>query len=164
MWIAVNTHANAEELAQVNIERQGYDCYCPRILTTRRHARKTHKVLRPLFPGYLFVRIDPERDRWQSINSSRGTRTVVSFSDRPSPVPEEFVRGLKALEDKDGLNLPPARERFKEGQKVRCRGGALNDLVGKIISVDEKDRIWALMELLGGKVRVRLTSQEVVVA
>ncbi len=164
MWIAVNTHANAEDLAFANIERQGFECYCPKVMTVRRHARKTTTVLRPFFPGYLFVRIDPACDQWRPIVFSRGVRAVVMFSDRLSPVPDEFVAGLKSLENAGELKMPASRQRFRSGQKVRCYGTAFHNVIGQIIKVDEKDRIWTLMEILGRKVRVRMPSKRVVEA
>ncbi len=164
MWIAVNTHANAEDLAVANIERQGFECYCPKVMTVRRHARKTTTVLRPFFPGYLFVRIDPDCDQWRPIVYSRGVRAVVMFSDRLSPVPDEFVADLKSLENAGKLKLPASRQRFSPGQKIRCCGTAFHDAIGQIVKIDEKDRIWTLMEILGRKVRVRMPSKRVIEA
>ena len=41
VWIAVATHANAEGQAVQNLNRQGYECYCPvhpRASPDRSHA------------------------------------------------------------------------------------------------------------------------------
>jgi len=81
MWIAVNTHANAESLAVANLRRQRYECYCPTYPAQRRHARKVENVRRPLFPGYVFVDVDSRDGIWRPIMSTVGVRAVVKFGD-----------------------------------------------------------------------------------
>jgi transcriptional antiterminator RfaH len=62
-WVAVNTHPHRERFALDNLRRQDFGAYCPMIRKRIRHARRTQDVLRPLFPSYLFVEVDPERQR-----------------------------------------------------------------------------------------------------
>src|SRR5258706_16252721 len=71
-WYAVNCLSNREFLASSQLRNQGFRTFLPRRLTTRRHARKFDTVMRPLFPGYLFVQLDLSRDRWRSINGTLG--------------------------------------------------------------------------------------------
>jgi len=164
MWIAVSTHIRAEDNAQINIERQGYECFCPKVETNIRHARKTRTVRKPFFPGYIFVNIDPDRDRWRAIESSRGVRSVIRFGLSPSAVPEQFINELMALDKAESIQPTTARERFNIGQKIRCYGAAFHDLIGQIINIDDKDRIWVLMEIMGGQVPIRLSADNVIKA
>lgn len=46
VWIAVATHANAEGQAVQNLNRQGYECYCPYTRVLRRTGR-TQRTKRP---------------------------------------------------------------------------------------------------------------------
>lgn len=66
-WYVVQTQPNGEARAEAHLRRQGFRTYLPRYLRSRRHARKTQMVPRPLFPRYLFVGLDLARDRWRTI-------------------------------------------------------------------------------------------------
>jgi transcriptional antiterminator RfaH len=79
-WIVVNTYAHKELIAIENLERQQYASYFPMIRTRVRHARRSRDVLRPLFPDYLFVSVDPEHERWRPILSTLGVRSRLSGS------------------------------------------------------------------------------------
>ena len=76
-WAVVNTHPHREHVALENLQRQEFWAYCPVISRRRSHARRVTTVLRPLFPGYLFVKILGDVQRWRPILSTEGIRSVV---------------------------------------------------------------------------------------
>jgi hypothetical protein len=82
-WFVVNTHSNREDLAGRNLANQGYEVYAPVLQMQIRHARRVRQVLRPLFPGYLFVRSGPCETRWRPVLSTLGVRSVVRNGDDP---------------------------------------------------------------------------------
>ena len=45
----VYTQARAEDRARWHLGNQRFECFLPRLLKTRRHARKADTVLEPLF-------------------------------------------------------------------------------------------------------------------
>src|SRR5215471_5201307 len=102
-WYVVHTQPNYEGRAEVNLQRQGFATYMPRYQRTRRHARKTETVLRPLFPRYLFVALDLARDRWRSIQSTFGVSQLVVAGDEPLPVPHAVIDQIRAREGSDGI-------------------------------------------------------------
>jgi len=158
-WAAVNTQPHREALAIEHLQRQNFECYCPMVRKSVRHARKQHEVLRPLFPGYLFVAIDPDIHRWRPILSTIGVRTLVRCGERLAMLGAEFIDALKARE-LDGAICRPSSP-YRVGQEVRITGGALDGLVATIIEKSEKDRLVVLLELLNRPVRVKLDSQQV---
>ena len=162
VWIAVNTHPSREHSAMRNLLNQGYGPYLPTIRKQVRHARKVHDVLRPLFPGYLFVRIEPAEQQWRPILSTVGVRSVVRTGDTPCVVPEAFVQDLKKRED-DGIIVRASSSR-RIGETVRIAYGAFDGLVGKIISLSEKDRLVVLTEFLNRPVRVKISENLLAVA
>jgi len=64
-WYVVHAQPWAESRAVINLERQGYEVFCPRLYRIVRHARKQTKKHLPLFPSYLFLRLDITRDQWR---------------------------------------------------------------------------------------------------
>jgi transcriptional antiterminator RfaH len=155
IWIAVSTHPNRERSAEFNLRNQGYEVYGPVIRKQIRHARRVSDVLRPLFPGYLFVRLASTQSRWRPILSTVGVRSVVCTRDFPCILPNQFVDDLMVRE-KDGVIARRASSP-QIGESVRVGRGAFDGFVGKIIDLAEKDRLVVLMDFLNRPVRVKIT-------
>ncbi|MBN9246282.1 MAG: transcriptional activator RfaH [Hyphomicrobium sp.] len=155
IWIAVNTHPNRERAAEQHLRNQGYDVYGPVIRKQTRHARRVSDVLRPLFPGYLFVRLSEAQGRWRPILSTIGVRSVVCTRDAPCTLPAQFIDDLKARE-KDGV-IARSASALQIGETVRVGRGAFDGLAGKIIDLAENDRLVVLMDFLNRPVRVKIS-------
>ena len=159
-WIVVNTQPQREQIALENLARQAFNTYCPMMRTRVRHARRTQEVLRPLFPGYLFVRADLQR--WRPILSTYGVRTLVCCGDRPSFLDNGFVEGLQAREIDCAIVRPASS--YEPGQRVKMAGGAFDGLIVTILEMDEKDRLVVLMDLLNRPTKVRVDAHRVIPA
>ena len=160
-WYAVHTHAKAESKARFNLQRQGFDTYLPLYLKKRRHARRTEIVRSPLFPRYLFVFLDMERMAWRAINSTFGVIHLVCQGERPVPVPEGIMSGLKGRETPDGLIELPTRPLFGAGDPVRIVEGAFSDRVGLFQGQTDQQRVNLLLDMLGRQVKVTLPLESV---
>ncbi len=157
-WIVVNTHPHKEATAITNLANQGFGTYCPLVRKQVRHARKTRSVLRPLFPGYVFVDT-PNETSWRPVLSTFGVRTLVRSGDQPSRLDARFIEALRAREA-DGVIVAPAMP-YAAGQKIRIAEGPFDGTVATIIALDEKDRLVVLMELLNRPVRVHVDARNV---
>ena len=65
-WFVVQTQVNSEQIAAANIKQKGFEVYYPNFFKTISHARKTKKVIKPLFPRYIFVSFNKNKDNWNS--------------------------------------------------------------------------------------------------
>jgi transcriptional antiterminator RfaH len=158
-WVVVNTHPHKELYAVENLELQDFKVYCPMIQQRVKHARCTKEVLRPLFPGYLFVRIRSDWQQWRPILSTFGVRTLVCCGERPSLLDDGFVSTLKAREE--GGIIVQASAKYSVGQQVRFEEGAFDGVVATIIELDEKDRLIVLVNLLQRQVRMKVKAEAV---
>jgi transcriptional antiterminator RfaH len=160
-WYVVQTHAMAEEKAAFNLKRQGYVAYLPRYLKKRSHARRIDWVPRSLFPCYLFVEMDVEATQWQAIRSTIGVSHFICLGELPAPVPEGIVEAIIAREDEEGHVGLFHGDLFKRGQEVEIINGPLSEISAIFDCVDDKDRVFVLMDLLGRQVRVRFPLETV---
>jgi transcriptional antiterminator RfaH len=158
-WLVVTTHPSREALAAEHLEPQGFIAYCPMVLRRIRHARKTEDVLRPLFPGYMFVTGTAEVCNVRPILSTRGVRSLVKCGDQLGHVPASLIDGFKAREVNGAIMRQS--QAFKPGQQVRVTSGPFDGLVATVIEMDEKDRLFVLMDLLNQSVRVRISPRQV---
>ena len=155
-WFVVRTRTNGEFKALTHIMRQGFDGYLPRYLKRRRHARRTDTVQSPLFPGYLFVGMDPERARWRALNSTIGVSELICHSGLPAPIPDDVIEDIKRHEDERGYVMLGEHAALKRGDKVRITDGAMTDHVGIFDAPSDQHRVFLLLELLGRQVRVKM--------
>jgi len=155
-WFVVQTQVNAEAKAARNLLQQGFDIYLPRYLKRRSHARKIERIAAPLFPRYMFVRIDIAAQRWRSIQSTFGVSHLLFNGDEPAAVRNEIVQRLKEREGSDGLIQLDRRDAFAVGDKVRVLAGAFTDSLGLFEGLADRDRVAILLDFLGRKVRVSI--------
>ena len=101
-WFVVQTQPRAEAKAKRHLINQGFTTYLPVYRRRVRHARRSEIALRPLFPGYLFVRLDPEQQRWRSINGTAGVRQILTDGNSPRYVPDRIIDEIIAREDEQG--------------------------------------------------------------
>lgn len=158
-WAVVNTHAHKEDVALDNLARQDFEAYCPKIRRRISHARRSLTVDRPLFPGYVFVRVAPHRDQWRPIRSTVGVRALVCFGDRLGLLDKGLISGLKARE-RDGVVVAPEAP-YEAGQRVKIVAGPFEGFIVTILSIDEKDRLVVLMDLLRNSVRATVPQENV---
>jgi transcriptional antiterminator RfaH len=153
-WYVVHTQPHKETQADLHLRRQGFATYLPRYLRSRRHARKTEVVGRPLFPRYLFVGLDLARDRWRSIHSTLGVSSLVLAGEEPLSIPDGVLDEIRARETADGyvtLGLPAG---IGPGSRVRLIDGIFADAKGVLERIADDRRVAILLELLGREARV----------
>lgn len=152
-WYVVRAKAGFEDRALWHLQNQGFEVYLPRFRKVVRHARKTSMVMRPLFPGYVFVRLDIGAQRWRSVDGTSGVISLVRFGELPAPIPAEIVDAIRAREDEAGaVAVAPAG--LQKGDVVRVREGAFEDYTAILDEVCEEKRVFLLFDLMGREVRV----------
>jgi transcriptional antiterminator RfaH len=152
-WYVVRTKTLAELSAALHLNNQGFEAYVPRYRKQRRHARKVDTVLRPLFPGYLFVKIDRDFQQWRSINGTVGVISLVQFGSELVPIDEVIIANLKAREDETGM-VSLATPGLQKGDSVLVNEGPFAEYTGLLEETDDKKRAILLLDLMGRKVRV----------
>jgi transcriptional antiterminator RfaH len=151
-FAVVNTQAHKEASVVEHLLRQGYVPYCPKMLRRITHARRVREVLRPLFPGYLFVAMDPSIQEWAPITSTYGVRRLVKAGDRPALLDGALIDALKARELDGAIIRPP--NPYEVGDHVRFVGNAFEGVVAQIVELKDADRVIVLLELLQRSVRM----------
>ena len=127
------------------MSRQGFHSFLPRFRRTVRHARRQVDKLLPLFPGYLFVRLDLSTDRWRAINGTIGVRSLVMRAKQPVCCPGDFVSRLVAASDANGvIDVGPSQP------TARLEAGGLCDLLRTLDGLDAAARGRLLQTVLSG--------------
>ena len=153
-WYLAHTLPNKEATVVMRLSAQGFRNFLPRRIKTVRHARRMREVNAPVFPRYIFVALDLDRDQWRSVNGTIGVSSLFMAQDRPLPVPVGVVETLIMSADRAG-RLRFAQD-LRKGQKVRLINGPFAEALGVLDRLDNKGRIEVLLDIMGKGVRVRL--------
>jgi transcriptional antiterminator RfaH len=144
-WYLVHTKPRQEAVALLNLERQGYECYLPQMHRERIWRRKAEIVTEPMFPRYLFVRLDASGhgQGWSPIRSTLGVSQLVRFGSNFAQVDEGLVRLLRQREQS-----MPREPMFGRGASVVVTQGPFAGIEAIYQGADAELRACILIELL----------------
>lgn len=145
-WYVVATQPGREVLAARHLENQDFRIFLPTCRRIVRHARRKSAIESPLFPGYLFVALDPAVNRWRSINGTVGVRYLVSAGGSPLALPFGFVEALRESIDRDGS--PSMASGLEVGGAVALMSGPFADRIGLLDRLDSNGRVRVLLDLM----------------
>ncbi len=162
-WFVVQSKARQEAVAEVNLKRQGFETYWPRIVQQRHYRGKWRKAIEPLFPRYLFVRLEQGRDDFSPIRSTVGVKELVCFGGEPKILAPEIIEEIKRREP-DARGIIAGSPPWKSGDDVRIADGAMSGLRGIFLAQGGNDRVLILLSLLGQEHRVSVSPDAIVPA
>jgi len=152
-WYVAQLKPNGFDRAVANLKRQGFQTFMPMQRKTVRHARQLKEVLRPIFPGYIFVNFGSQKSDWRRINSTFGVARLVSFrAQKPAAVPEGLMDVLKKRCDDQAVLRP--LDDLKNGEAVKMMSGSFAEFVGEIEAFVAADRLRILFDFMGQKTRL----------
>jgi len=157
-WLVAQIKPKSHDLAFRNLERQGFETFMPKIKVTKKKGNKFINIEVFLFPGYAFIGIDLQDTYWTKINSTYGVSKLLSFNNKPSEVPLDFMVALKKR-FQDNFN-PIIDENLKRGDIIKFNNGPFANLVANIESIDAKQRIYVLLEVMGGHRKLEINLKE----
>jgi len=156
-WYLIQIKSNSYKIAERNLNRQGFKTFMPLLEKTNKGRSKFTNYIKPLFPGYMFVGSEHHIDWWRKINNTLGVSRLLSYGGEPKALPEELISSLISRCDKFGLLIKSKTPAI--GDSIMLMKGAFTDLVATIETIDEKERIWVIMELMGRHTRIQLTTE-----
>lgn len=149
-WFVAQTHPFREGAACAQLQAQGFPAFLPYMTKAVRHARKLRSVRTPLFPSYVFVSLNLDKDRWRSVNGTFGVSRMIMAGDRPAPVPCGVVEAFKSLVDDDGC--VELGDSLQVGQRIEIVAGPFAEAIGALERQDSNGRVRVLLDIMGGVV------------
>jgi transcriptional antiterminator RfaH len=153
-WYLLQSKPSGELHAKLNLERQGYEVYFPRLQQANWVAGQFIERIGALFPRYLFVRLDAGRQSFAPLRSTVGAVGLVRFGTRFACVPDEVIRELRDRADgQTGLHRLSRRTALVPGSAVHITAGPFGGLDAVFERKVGADRVVVLLTLLGHQAR-----------
>ena len=157
-WYALVVKPKHEKRVAEALAGKGYEGFLPLFSVRRSWHSASRDVSLPLFPHYVFCRMDPTRRL--PILQIPSVRTIVSFGRGPISVDEFEIQSVRAM---IGSGLPVAPHDFlSSGARVRVTVGPLSGIEGILETFRGQDRLVVSLALLQRSVSVEIQRQHVV--
>lgn len=146
VWYALQTKPRKERALAQTLARAGVEVYGPRIRQWRQRAGRRFREEGPLFPGYLFVRLDFASD-YPRIRWTPGLVRVVTSGGVPVPVGDPLLRRVREMEGAGSRARLRARS-LEPGSRVRLSAGPFEGFQGQVVRhLSGGERVRILLEL-----------------
>jgi transcription antitermination factor NusG len=129
-WRLFYTAPRAERRCERRLLGDGVEAFVPCQTTVRQWSDRRKRVVEPLFPNYLFARVD-ERDRLATLQTP-GVVRAVAFDGRPAEVSAEEIAWLRLLEATEDRVEPVPAPMPPRDTPVEIEDGPLRGLVGEV--------------------------------
>lgn len=155
-WYVVRTKPRAEAVAAANLRVKRIEVYLPRLATGFAPASTGHpQATEPLFPGYLFARLDLAREYHLAAWTPGVANLLCVGEGLPAPIDDAVVESLRSRAD-GGEILRPRRE-LRIGARVEIRNGPFAGLLAIIDRpCSAAGRVQILLDLLRRQTRLDL--------
>ena len=156
-WYVIRAKLRKETVVERRIRDLGLEVFLPWLRCRRRVGSRYQWVLSPLFPGYLFCRLDIVLSG-KAARYAPEVKDFVKFGNRIAEVGEDVVQDIR---DRCPGGVAELRLRpYQAGEPVLVREGPFAGL-GAIFEreMTGSDRVAILLELLGRQTRLVLSSE-----
>jgi transcription antitermination factor NusG len=154
LWYAVYTRSNYEKITADELMAKGLEVYLPAVRELRRWKDRRKEMETPIFPGYVFVRIEDNGANRLRVLRTTGAVRILGNGNRLEPVPDYEVDGIRRLLESSTPFL--AHPFLREGAWVRVRYGALKGVEGFLTRVKNKDRLVLSVQMLSQSVATEI--------
>ena len=127
-WYGLRVRSRSERLASAALRVRGYEPFLPSYKALRRWSDRVKEIEFPLFPGYVFCRLDPA-NRLRAMEAP-GVVEIVGIGKTPAPIDDREIEAIQAVLA-CGLAVQPLAG-FGTGDKVRVERGPLRGVEGVV--------------------------------
>lgn len=151
-WFAVQVKSHCEKLVATVLQHKGVEEFFPSYRSRHRWSDRVRIVDVPLFPGYVFCRLDPQYRL--PVLVTPGVVQFVGIGRFPVPIDDAEIGAIQSAV-RSGLQAEPWPF-LDVGQRVRVEDGPLTGLEGILVDVRKRHRIVLSVTLLRRSVAVEV--------
>lgn len=149
-WFVVHTKPRCEKRFAALLEHEKFSYDLPLVPSVRRYRTQTKRFTKPLFPGYVFVRMEDEKR-----NRLFQQDLIVRFLEvaDQSALGQQLDSIRRMIAAGYDLHVTPL---LNKGRSVRVIGGPLHGLEGVVHDPDHPQGIVVAVDVLQQGVLIRL--------
>jgi len=154
-WFVIHTKPRDEYRVKNHFEGMEIETLLPLCENFQYSHGRMSRVINPLFPNYLFARLDLEH-HYYKVKWTRGVNRILGAGNEPIPISETVTQMLKDRMGDD--NTVKLLDELQEGDLVQITSGPLRDLIGVFQRRSSSgERVKILLNLIGVDVPVQIS-------
>jgi transcription elongation factor/antiterminator RfaH len=158
-WYAIQTKANKEKEVEKRLADLHVEVFLPWLRTRRRVGSRFQWVLVPLFPCYLFCRLDLMVSG-KAVRYSPGVRDFLKFGNAIAEIGEHIIRELRERCPEGVARIEPVA--VHPGDVVKINEGPFAGLEAIFERrMKGSERVAVLLDILGRQTRLVLPSETI---
>jgi transcriptional antiterminator RfaH len=151
-WYVIQSKPGNESRVETHLSHQEIEVFLPMVETFRYTYGKMVQKIKPLFPNYLFAKLDLNI-HYYKVKWTRGVAKIVGTGDEPIPLSERVIQGVKERMGED--HLVKLEDGLAEGHPIQFTSGPFKDLMGVFDkNMSDGKRVRVLLSLIGVDVPV----------
>lgn len=159
LWYVIYTKPGDEERVKTNLNNQEIETFLPLMETYKYLGGRMIPKIKPLFPNYLFAKLDLEV-HYYKVKWTRGVNKILGSGGGPVPISGQVIQAIKERSGKD--NLVKLENELKDGDVIQVTSGPLKSLRGVFQKVmSGKGRVKILLSLIGVDIPVQISRWQI---
>jgi len=154
-WFALRVRPNYEKPVAAALRGKGFQEFLPLVQSRRQWSDRVKMLDLPLFPGYLFCRLNLEQR--MPLLTTPGFLYLVGVGKNPEPVNESEIEAIQSVL-RSGVPVKPWPS-LMVGQKVRLKHGPLRGLEGVLTKIANQHRMFVAVTLLKRSISVEVAPE-----
>jgi transcription antitermination factor NusG len=151
-WYAILTKTGREKNARLLLENSGFECYLPVSKSSRKWSDRSKEVEVPLFPGYLFCRMNPNNRL--PVLITPGVVQIVGMGKTPIPIEEQEIAAIQRVGRSELSTMPWPY--LQVGQMARIETGPLQGMSGIVVRIKSGMKLVLSIQLLQRSIAVEI--------
>jgi transcription antitermination factor NusG len=151
-WFALRVKSNCERIVAAGVQHKGFEGFLPEYRARHIWSDRTKTVDLPLFPGYVFCRLDPKGRL--ALLTIPGALHFVGVGKTPVPIEDAEIAAIQTAV-RSGLAIEPW-EYLEPDQLVRLDSGPLAGLEGLFVETRKGYRVVVSVTLLKRSIAVEI--------
>jgi transcription elongation factor/antiterminator RfaH len=159
LWYVIQTKPGDEDRVKTNLHNQEIETFLPLLEAYQYCSGKMVQRIKPLFPNYLFAKLDLEL-HYYKVKWTRGVSKILRSGNEPVPISGKVIQAIKERSGKD--NLVKLENELKDGDVIQVTSGPLKSLRGVFEKVmSSKGRVKILLSLIGVDIPVQISRWQI---
>jgi transcriptional antiterminator NusG len=158
-WFAVETRPRHEKKVAAGLGEKGIDHFLPLFPEKHQWSDRRRIVDIPVFPRYVFVRIESAMSARVPVLQTRGVMSLVGNRGLGTVIPCVQIETVRNIITQV---VPFSPRAFLDvGQRVRIRGGSLEGVEGILVAINGGQSLIVSVELIRRSLEIRIEGYRV---
>ncbi len=149
-WYVLYVRSSHERKVDKQLKAKEIESFLPMVKTIRQWSDRKKVLMKPLFPSYVFVKINSKGD-FNNALSVPGACTYIRFGKEYAKVKEEEIANIKMCiesEDLYDIETKSVEQLVNIGERKKINYGALNGLECEVLKINENNKVVVRLESL----------------